>query len=518
MNFVLNETLDLREEVLASGQAIPQTLKATHSEAGETIRPDFVVKNPSGVPDAGQPRMVIQVYPADQRLERHVHGLRWKASPADRMAELLKQTKCQLGLVTNGEHWILTNKTEELPTGFASFYSSLWLEEPITLRAFRSLLSATRFFGARPGQTLEEVLVESATHQQEVTDQLGLQVRKAVEVLIQSLDRADQDHGRKLLSDIPETVLYESALTVMMRLVFLFCAEERELLLLGDPLYDQHYAVSTLVAQLQETADNHGEEILERRLDAWSRLLSTFRAVFGGVQHERMKLPAYAGNLFDPDRFPFLEGRKPKTSWKDTPASPLPVNNRTVLHLLRSLQYLQLHGEAQRVSFRALGIEQIGHVYEGLLDHTAKRATELVLGLKGSKGLEPELPLSELEKRYANSEDELVEFLNEETGRSESAIRNSLGVELETNEAGKLRAACGNDKSLLERIEPFGDLIANDSFDRRVVIRKGSVYVTTGTDRRTSGTHYTPTSLTEPIVKHTLDPLCFVGPAEGKPE
>ena len=51
-----------------------------------------------------------------------------------------------------------------------------------------------------------------------------------------------------------------------------------------------------------------------------------------------------------------------------------------------------------------------------------------------------------------------------------------------------------------------------------MVIRKGSVYVTTGTDRRTSGTHYTPTSLTEPIVKHTLDPLCYIGPAEGRPE
>lgn len=515
VQFVLKETLTLPDEVLASGQSIPQTLKATHSEAGEIIRPDLVVRNPTGVPDAGKPRMVIQVYPASQHLEKHVHGLRWKASPADRMAELLKQTKCQVGLVTNGEHWILTNKTEELPTGFASFYSSLWLEEPVTLRAFRNLLEARRFFGVLPGQTLEEMLVESATNQQEVTDQLGLQVRRAVEVLIQSLDRADQDD--KVLAGVPETVLYEAALTVMMRLVFLFCAEERELLLLGDPLYDQHYAVSTLVAQLQETADNHGEEILERRLDAWSRLLSTFRAVYGGVQHERMKLPAYAGDLFDPDRFPFLEGRRPKTSWKDTSASPLPVNNRTVLHLLRSLQYLQIHGEAQRISFRALGIEQIGHVYEGLLDHTAKRANEPCLGVKGSKGLEPEIALSKLEERLEKGEDELVKFLKDETGRSESGIRSSLGVELE-EEAGRLRAACGNDNKLYDRVLPFAGLIHNDSFDRPVVIRKGSVYVTSGTDRRSSGTHYTPTSLTEPIVQYTLEPLCYIGPAEGKPE
>jgi hypothetical protein len=191
-------------------------------------------------------------------------------------------------------------------------------------------------------ETLEVMLAESASNQQEVTDQLGYQVRRAVEVLIQSLDRADQDHGRELLTGLPETVLYEAALTVMMRLVFLFSAEERELLLQGDPLYDQHYSVSTLGEQLRETADQHSEEILERRHDAWCRLLSTFRAVFGGVQHERLKLPAYAGNLFNPDRFPFLEGRQAKTSWRDMLANPLPVNNRTVLHLLEALQLLQV--------------------------------------------------------------------------------------------------------------------------------------------------------------------------------
>ena len=32
-----------------------------------------------------------------------------------------------------------------------------------------------------------------------------------------------------------------------------------------------------------------------------------------------------------------------------------------------------------------------------------------------------------------------------------------------------------------------------------------------------SGTHYTPRSLTEPIVQYTLEPLVYVGPAEGLP-
>ncbi len=42
--------------------------------------------------------------------------------------------------------------------------------------------------------------------------------------------------------------------------------------------------------------------------------------------------------------------------------------------------------------------------------------------------------------------------------------------------------------------------------------------MTKGSDRRESGTHYTPRSLTEPIVQHTLDPLVYEGPAEGWPK
>ena len=46
--------------------------------------------------------------------------------------------------------------------------------------------------------------------------------------------------------------------------------------------------------------------------------------------------------------FPFLEGRKPKTSWRDTEATPLPVNNRTVLHLLEALATAASEGAGRR--------------------------------------------------------------------------------------------------------------------------------------------------------------------------
>ena len=391
----------LPDEVLAEGQNIPQTLKATIAEHGETLRPDVVVRNPEGATNAGKARLLVQIYPAIQDLEKPLHGRHWKASPATRMMELLHATDTRLGLVTNGNDWMLVDAPKGETTGFITWDATFWAEEPLTLRAFRSLLGVHRFFSVADGDLLEAMLKDSASNQQEVTDRLGYQVREAVEEIIRSLDKIDQDEKGQFLAGIPEAELYEAALTVMMRLVFLFSAEERGLLLLGDPLYDEHYAVSTLVARLQEAADQHGEEVLERRHDAWVRLLSTFRAVYGGLSHERLKLLPYAGKLFDPDRFSFLEGRRTGTTWQDPLQQllpPLPIDNRTVLHLLRSLQYLEMHGEARRLSFRALGIEQIGHVYEGLLDHTAKRATEPMLSLTAGKGDEPEVPLSALER------------------------------------------------------------------------------------------------------------------------
>lgn len=472
IRYVLTQTLDLPAEVIAGGQTLPAGLKTTVPEHSLTLRPDLAVVDPH----SGTPRLLIQVYPARQDLEKTVAGDSWQATPGTRMMTLLHAVGLRLGLVTNGEQWLLVNAPAGETTGFVSWYASLWLEEKLTLRAFQSLLGVERFFNVPDTQTLESLLADSVRDQQEVTDRLGYQVRRAVEILIQAIDRADQDRGRTLLAGLNESVLYEAALTVMMRLVFLLTAEERKLLPLDDTVYSENYAVATLRAQQSELADKYGEELLEYRYDAWSRLLAVCRVVYGGLYHDRLTLPAYGGSLFDPDRFPFLEGRsyaevqqsqgagEKKSSQPLRSPAPLPINNRTVLHLLNALQLLQVKvpgggpAEAQRLSFRALDIEQIGHMYESLLDHAAARAAGVMLGLTGSKYNEPEIPLAKLESfgkpgRGAEPPPELIAYLHEQTGCSENALKKALSPTspLDSQQLAQLRIACGNDEKLFRR-------------------------------------------------------------------
>lgn len=520
VRFVLEETLEL-EGLLLEGQSLPPGCEAPMPIHNETLRPDLVVARAGAAP-----LLLITIVAADQKLESPLKGKRWSASPATRMMELLHRQESSatrtppLGLVTNGAEWMLVWAKSGQTTGFATFRTEVLIDEVVLLRAFRTLLGRNRFFGVPDEEMLAALLEESAQDQKEVTDQLGRQVRTAVSTLISSFDLYDRDQDRELLAEVDEKEIYQASLTVMMRLVFLLCAEERGLLLFGkNELYDQYYALSPLRAQLQETADRDGDEALYYRRDAWSRLLALFRAVHAGLAHEDLRLPAYGGSLFDPDRFPFLEGRHPGTHWKDEPAAPLPVDNLTVLGMLKALQLLEIRGkskkgeiESQRLSYRALDIEQIGHVYEGLLDHTAVRASEPIVGLVGRDGSGPDLPLYQLESWAQEGQDRLLESLKAETKRTAKAVEKGLYEEVDYE---RLLRACDGDDGLASRVRPFAGLVRETPGGRPAVLTERGIYVTHGSDRRSTGTHYTPRGLTEEIVQHALDPLVYAGMADG---
>lgn len=533
LRFVLTEILEFDGNSIATGQAIPQSFHLQVAEARMEMTPDILITS-AGEEDllgnTSQPQPLIPVFsfPRGHKLEKpftaqesYGHALT-RLTPLDRSIAFLRGSAFRIGLATNGEQWAVIHVPNQVAassgvTSTAVWYAEMWLEEPVTFRAFRALFGARRWFNAEPNSTLPKLLERSALNQGAVTAQLGRQVRQAVSLLISSLDRADQDHGRGLLADISEATLYEAAISVMMRLVFLFFAEERELLPSIDPLYASAYAVSTIREQLQADADRFGAEVLERRKDGWSRLLATFRAVHAGLGHDRLTLPAYGGQLFDPDRFPFLEGRAAGTSWQDTAAAPLPVDNRTVLYALEALQILRERGsEPRQLTFRELDVPDIGHVYESLLDHTARRASAITVGLIGKEGEEAEIELIQLEQWHNEGVQKLVNELNELTGKTANALRNLLAEEVDGRLRDRLRTACHGDEALLTRLVPFANLVRHDPWGNLVIIQPGSVFVTEGVDRRSTGTHYTPTSLTEPIVQYTLEPVVYEGPAEGK--
>lgn len=502
---VLRTALEADDQLLKAGKDVPASLVEL-PEHDTAIAPEFVFVDPTHGAAVLAP---VHVFPPDTDLSASMKFGGLSCSAGDRMALHLRALNVPFGIVTNGERWMLVHApTGEVAT-FASWYARIWGQEPATLRAFTSLLGVRRFFA--PAQDRLPALFErSLKHQDEVTDALGDQVRRAIEVLVQALDRADQDRNRELLRDVKPQELYEAGLTVMMRLVFLLAAEERGLLLLGEPRYDSFYAVSTLRMQLRAESD----EILERRRASWSRLLAVFRAVFGGIDHPTLRLPAMGGSLFDPDRFPFLEGRLKGTSWRQHRAEPLPIDDRTVLLLLEAIQTF----EGRTLSYRALDVEQIGHVYEGLLERTVSRVEDVTLELEaGAQAKDARVTLGELESARLDGHAAVTSLLVERSKRSESAIKNALGAEVEPQQDARLLSACRGDVKLRDRLGPYVRLMRTDPWGYPLVHPKGAFVVVLGADRRETGTHYTPKSLTERIVEETLTPLVYDGPAKGAP-
>ncbi len=502
ITWVLAAVLEYDDEVLLSQGRVPEELRFVDEASNDTVRPTFLV-----VGNDGDPRLPILAVPKGQKLGQPLQGHRWIASPNQRMQALLKANQLTHGLVTNGSEWTLIHVRESDATGYITFRSDVLADEEDLLRAFTSLLGLRRVVGAAEGESLADLLLASRDDEEELTLDLGRQVRASVELLAREMDRLDEETGRELLKDTKNEDLYRGCLTVMMRLMFLLCAEERKLLPVDTSnTYKNHYAASSLLSQLEEEASEQGEEILERRHDAWMRLMANARLLHAGSPLPELQVTAYGGSLFDPTAYPFLERLK--------------VNNRVTLHVLESLQYILVDGptgkERRRVSFEALDVEQIGYVYEGLLDHTIHTAPEPVLGLIGKKTYEPELSLTELES--LREKRDFYKVLAKEITRSEQALRRLLDAPLTPERESGLRAACHGKADLFERIKPWGNLIRTDSMGRYQVYLEGGRYVSDSSERRGTGTHYTPRFLAEEMVQHTLEPLIVEGMAEGWPQ
>lgn len=504
------------------GDSVPADVCLVLAEHGVVLRPDAVVVGPRapGDPDSAVRLIVVAVPPSEAIIERSGTD-RWAASRVERARLLARAVGAELAVVTDGDRWVLAWAPQNKTGGHATFTASLFGTEAELLDAFVAVLGARRLFGVAKGDHLEALFHESAAAEEDVTNQLGEQVRSAVEILVHALSHADREREGELLRGVDASEVYDASLTVLMRLVFLFAAEERGLLPLGDDFYDRGYAVSTLREQLHEEANLLGDETLEHRHSAWFRMLALTRAVHGGIAYDDLRIPAYGGGLFDPDRYPFLEGRRPGQAWTDNEAAPIPIDDRTLLEILDRLQVLRFRQsgvtEARTLSYRSLSVEQIGHVYEGLLDHSAVRAADVVLGLVGAKGLEPEIALGTLEDWAAQGSTHYLKQLAEWTGRGVSQLRKQLEAEPDEQRERLLRIVAEGRKDVYERVLPHLPLVRNDVRDLPTLILPGSIYVTATTARRETGTAYTTRDLADEVARYALEPLVYSpGPAEEK--
>ncbi|GAA1882129.1 Eco57I restriction-modification methylase domain-containing protein [Streptantibioticus ferralitis] len=479
---------------LREGAALPVSLR------GAADTPDAVLIGPSQ--DGPVTRVLYFRAKWDESLTRAKGET---ASLVDRAADLARWRGVPLALLSNGREWALVHARPKEATTLAVFDADLWLEEPLLLRSFATLLHARRAaLPPRDAQgahttSLAALFARTVEQQSEVTDTLGRQVREAVALLVAELSRLDREAGRTLLADVEGKRLYESALTVMMRLVFLLYAEEQRLLPADDPLYADSYAVGPLHAALEAERALHGGELGDRRAAAWPRLLALFAAIHGGCLHDELWIPAYGGSLFDPTRFPWLAEAK--------------VTDRVVYEILDALLTLRRKGKGREaLSYKGLDVEQIGHVYEGLLEYSCVRAGEPYLGLVGKYEAVLELPHLE-EWSHAGT---LERELKEATGATPLQIRRALEASGAGAVTADLDAACDNDEALAARVAPFAGLVRDDLRGQPMVFPAGSVVMVRSGDRRNTGTHYTPKELAEEVVEHTLAPLCYSpGPQEG---
>jgi hypothetical protein len=500
---MLREVLHFTDADLVEGSAVPRSLEHFVPEGGQFLQPTFVIK---GREPEAPPQLVWWQLPDGLDLDdAEVVTGSWDYAPTHKLDRLLRGVRVPVGVVENGEAIRLMVAPHGESTGHLTFRVADMAHvagRPI-FDAFRSLLSAERFFSVADDRTLPALLRQSRQRQANVTNALADQVFEALTLLLAGFEAAAERDGTSALSEAMKADdevngglaegehVYGGLLTAMLRLVFLLYAEDRGLMPMQHPTYAEHLSVLGLFDQLQHDAGMY-PDTMGRRFGAWPRLLALFRAVYEGAEGTSqsgasLSMPARRGRLFDPNTHPFLEG------WSSGGAAPHDVESRarvqvpsiddeTVGRVLEKLLVL----DGQRLSYRALDVEQIGSVYEALMGYSVQRLVSDAVCLKDSGAwLETERVLA----TPANRREALIV---EESGQSKAKV-------------GKIAEALKQATTSDDVVTALLPLRKNP---KQIPIKKaGSLVLQPGAERRRTSSHYTPRSLSAPIVEKTLRPL-----------
>ena len=412
-----------------------------------------------------------------------------EASPHGRMERLLRQTGLTAGLLFNGTALRLVSAPRGESSGWLDFRVAdmlLTAGRPIST-AMRLLLGQTRLLSLPRTQRLAALLEDSRKYQNEVSERLAEQVLHALYELLRGFQAAhDTSRGVLLcepLADNPDEV-YRGLLTVVLRLVFLLYAEERDMLP-QDETFLGAYSLAGLHERLREDAALH-PDTMDQRFGGYAQLLALFRMVHDGARAGAMRLPTRHGALFDPERYRFLEGRgEDDVRQIDERIDPPRVPDGTIHRVLEKL--IVLNGE--RISYRALDVEHVGSVYETMMGFRLETAEGLTVAVKAAKKQGAPAAIS-LDALLDQAPADRAKWLQDHTDRKltdrlRRAVRDADNLEA-------LHAA----------LDPVIDRNATPD-----LMPQGAMVLQPSEERRRSGSHYTPRELTEPIVRTALAPI-----------
>ncbi|APO55355.1 BREX-1 system adenine-specific DNA-methyltransferase PglX [Bradyrhizobium diazoefficiens] len=490
------QVLGWREAQVAgtvNGPAVPADLSIRIEESAADLAPHWAVTDP----DTGW-QLLVRLEDAGVEPDQRGALRDWEATPHQQLERLLRETGVPAGLLlTDNELRIV-----HAPRG----ETSGWLKFPLRslgevggrpmLGGLKLILSSFRLHNDAPNRRLTGLLKESREAQAEVSTKLAAQVLGALHELLRGLHSADRSRIETLAASRPGH-LYEGLLTALLRLVFLLYAEDRDLIpsrVDGEAraLYDQGYGVRSLYSRLLDDAARYPDTMDERR-GAWARLLALFRLVHRGDSTGWIK--GRGGKLFDPDAFPFLQGQ-------DTPiAPPAPaiVSDGSILRILDLL--LNLDGE--QLSYRTLDVEQIGSVYETVMGFTVETLAGPAIAIRAGKNDRTPV-FVDLAALAGRKGSERAKFLKENADRNSISDRVARSLAAAVDIAGVVAALL---PIVDERGSPGGQLAS-----------PGTPLLQPTDERRRTGSHYTPRSLTGPIVSHALEPAFERIGADAKPE
>lgn len=462
------------------GPELPGALTVALPEYDDRLSPSYALRAPEGDGYLALVTLAPTGADLDKPLPDQHDG--WRASPHARLERLLRESGVSIGLLFSHTHLRLVYAPRGESSGHLTFRFKHLLEtlgRPMA-GALYALLGERRVTDALPdAERLLALLQESRKYQNVVSTRLAEQVLEALWHLLRGFQRANDATSGTLLAEAlrenPQEV-YGGLLSTLMRLVFNLYAEDRGLMP-GSDVYQKHYAVSGLFERLREDAARY-PDTMDDRYGAWAQLLALFRLIHDGGGHSDLHFPPRHGRLFDPDAYPFLEGR-PHGSTRVMGAlvEPPRVPDGVVFRVLQNLMVL----DGERLSYRALDVEQIGSVYEAMMGFALQQAAGPSVAVK------PKHIVVNLAELLDQPPKERAAWLAKtaELKLTGDALAKAASTE-------ELLAALGNKVS-----KPYTP----------APLPAGAMFLQPTEERRRSGSHYTPRSLTQPIVATTFRPI-----------